>query len=160
MALFVPRVIRKRSEPMKTLDEVIAEMEDEGVFPDALYHLKMYRSDKLQYDADRREWYETWQEKLKKLEESRQRFIDKLKELDIGTLNDPLSWDELRTMEGKPVWMEDDTGTKFYRGWAIVLDFKFANGNYLHYEGDNYAETCVDVENIGKTWNAYRKERK
>ena len=76
------------------------------------------------------------------------------------TENKPLDWEELKSMVGKPVWMEDDTGTKFYRGWAIVLDFKFSNGNYLHYVCDNYSETCVDVEDIGKTWIAYKQERK
>jgi hypothetical protein len=30
---------------MKTLDEVITELEDEGVFPDALHYLKRYKAD-------------------------------------------------------------------------------------------------------------------
>lgn len=89
----------------KTLDEVIAVLEaciaSDGYCDfcpyrevscvqdsDVLYHLKMYRSDKLLWEADRREWYETWQEKLKGLDESRQKFIDKLKELEIGTLKE------------------------------------------------------------------------
>lgn len=100
------------------------------------------------------------QDALKALDDWASRPVEENKKLVLTVDNPPLTWDELRTMEGKPVWMEDDTGTKFYRGWAIVLDFEVANGNYLHYECDDYSETCVDVEDIGKTWNAYRKERK
>ena len=40
---------------MKTLDEVIAELEDEGVFADALHYLREYR--------DRKETLRNWTEK-------------------------------------------------------------------------------------------------
>lgn len=72
--------------------------------------------------------------------------------------NNALTWSELKQMKGKPVWMEDDTGTKFYRGWAIVLNFIF-DGTYLRYVCDDYSETCVVEEDLGRTWQAYRKER-
>lgn len=160
---------------MKTLDEVINIFEkacdlerrcedcsgclgqEEGcpndganAVPDALHYLKEYRSDKLQYDADRREWYETWQEKLKKLEESRQRFIDKLKELDIGTLNEPLTWDELRTMEGKPVWYEHE----FWKGWIILG--KVEQGANCEMIPDREEKWYIVKDGSAK---AYRKER-
>ena len=72
--------------------------------------------------------------------------------------NPPLTWDELREMKGKPVWMEDDTGTKHYRGWAIILEFRYSD-TFILYVCNDYSETCVDVEDIGDTWQAYRKER-
>ena len=150
---------------MKTLDEVIKALEicghDESpkcpyfdtehwcccedhmrsIYPsknDALHYLKEYR-EKLNILEVRMAEYKRGFEQLG-VEWSR------IKD------NPPLTWDELKQME-------DDTGTKFYRGLAIVLDFKVFNGNYLHYVCDNYSETCVYVEDIGKTWNAYRKER-
>ena len=73
--------------------------------------------------------------------------------------NVPLTWDELKQMEGKPVWVEDDTGTKFYRGWAIILNFLY-DDTFLLYVCNDYSETCVSIDNLGKTWQAYRKERK
>ena len=67
--------------------------------------------------------------------------------------NKPLTWDELKQMEGKPVWIEH----KHYNKWlmvyevyenTIVLD---GNGCYTQYfSDDNEKET---------RWKAYRKER-
>lgn len=130
---------------MKTLDEVIKAVEEKlGIGgeeaiencleTDALHYLKVFRAEREHLDELHREL---------------------VKEND----NNPLTWEELQQMEGKPVWIEDDTGTKFYRGWAIVLNFIF-NGTYLHYVCDDYSETCVVKDDLGKTWQAYRKELK
>lgn len=65
--------------------------------------------------------------------------------------NPPLDWDELRQMEGKPVWLEW-TGEP---SWGFVdyftEDFIFFDvpHSYLKFE----------IKLKGQTWQAYRKER-
>ena len=73
-----------------------------------------------------------------------------------STDNPPLTWDELRTMEGKPVWIEygtdEDTALKRWCLVQIVLD------QYI-----SLATTAIffraEKSKQGKTWQAYRKER-
>ena len=131
-------------------DDIPCEMTD-CFFNDALLYLKMYRSDKLQWEAERK----LWTDKQEQVDEARQKYIDKLKELEIGTLNDPLTWDELKQMEGKPVWVEL-LKTSDWKGWDVVSGFT---------DDDDFGEFMVTVRDdyfkseFGKTWNAYRKER-
>ena len=145
---------------MKTLDEVIESITtqsgleirnvrkperdrfwvDRDTYNDALHYLRMYRSDKIQWEADRK----LWTDKQEQVDKARQKYIDKLKELEIGTLNDPLTWDELKQMEGKPVWIEGPLLTEGPH-WIIL-------GAVHLYEGK--------IVGYGKTWQAYRKERK
>lgn len=70
--------------------------------------------------------------------------------------NEPLTWDELCTMEGKPVWVEVD-GKWGGRFWAFV---EVGNDSYIDFfqKGQEYPEDFGE-SNMGKTWNAYRKER-
>ena len=72
------------------------------------------------------------------------------------TGNDPLTWDELKQMEGKPVWIEVD-GNWWGKFWAFV---ETANENYMNFfqKGQEYPEDLWK-RNMGKTWQAYRKER-
>jgi len=79
--------------------------------------------------------------------------LDKLRDK-CETENDPLSWDELRTMEGKPVWVERCDGDT--KGWLLILrkcddvvtcTTKYGNSFYLY------------KANYGEKWQAYRKER-
>ena len=79
--------------------------------------------------------------------------------------NDPLTWDELKTMEGKPVWveifypvMEDETGATEDEGkwegyWALRTHRKH---EFLIVEKQR--EPLYE-EDYGKSWKAYRKER-
>ncbi len=145
---------------MKTLDEVIAELEDEGLFPDALQWLKMYRSDMQMYSENQKYWEDELMQKIKDFGDAKERYIKRLKELDIGTLNEPLSWDELRQMEGKPVWVEVD---EKYKGWVTVGKFYslFENEDLdahvnLYYFGRSME---YSKEMYGYYWQAYRKER-
>jgi hypothetical protein len=70
--------------------------------------------------------------------------------------NEPLTWDELKTMEDKPVWIEygtdEDTALKRWCLVQIVLD------EYI-----SLATTAIffraEKSKQGKTWQAYRKER-
>lgn len=63
--------------------------------------------------------------------------------------NPPLTWDELRQMEGKPVWVEEKGMLSI---WIIIGD---VTENWL------YSTDCNTYrhEDQGKIWQAYRKER-
>ena len=67
--------------------------------------------------------------------------------------NDPLSWDELKAMKGKPVWIEHDG---FTPQWELVTRI----GKVHFYAVDAvFFETEYDIDKYGTTWQAYRKER-
>lgn len=75
--------------------------------------------------------------------------------------NDPLTWDELRQMEGKPVWVEGDHGCIWgQKAWSLIrLDPEnddivicINTDNGVHYE------FAIGQEDYGIDWQAYRKE--
>lgn len=138
-------------------DDIPCEMTD-CIFADTLHYLKEYRSDKLQYEADRKLWEAALFGKVKECEEARARYIAKLKELDIGTLNDPLTWDELKQMKGKPVWVEAESlsvgVSPYWKDWYIIKSF--SNDEFM-YCNDGF-EWAKEMQ--GRLWQAYRKERK
>ena len=130
---------------MKTLDEVIKELENRQNFimyygqdgtewqSDELYYLKEYRDQKEQIDAlpDYYDLVNFWAESQE---------------------NPPLTWDELRQMEGKPVWIQE--GDHGY--WIIIDNFSITSYGY-HWL--NSAERCLEKEYMGISWQAYRKEK-
>ena len=67
---------------------------------------------------------------------------------DITKKVDPLTLDELRKMDGEPVWVQSP-GVPEYGRWAIVEGVG-ENCLFLH---DDF--TCHDY---GKTWLAYRQK--
>ena len=68
--------------------------------------------------------------------------------------NEPLTWEELLYMKGKPVWVEFLKENKKY--WTVILSVgKMKDGKYLFTDTDTFY--CDDE--MGKKWNAYRKER-
>ena len=120
---------------MKTLDEVIvglgicARELDCNCCREAVHYLKQFASHNTQKMANK---------------------SDSITEMES---NDALTWDELKQMEGKPVWVEH----KHYNKWlmvfevyehTIVLD---GNGFYTQYFDDDNEEEI--------RWRAYRKER-
>jgi len=136
---------------MKTLDEVIKVYET-GMFisdksfdealrefnSDALYYLK-----ELRHILDNTVWVESTKEengywKLPMLPE---------------TGNDPLTWDELKRMRGKSVWLEYDWNNIHYKGW-ISLDHM--EDIFIIDVKDEWALSEVNMDK----WKAYRKERK
>ena len=127
---------------MKTLDEVIAELEDEGLFADALHYLRgIETTENLYHDAvnELSKWIdEDWKDRCL-----------------------PLTWDELKTMEGKPVWVEADDGK--YKGWVIVGKFySLLEKEDLDAHVDLYyfgRSMEYSKEMYGYYWQAYRKER-
>lgn len=119
---------------MKTLDEVIKNLEDgtehlsamlisRETWSDALHYLKVLQKMQKAQPLEKSEWNELY--------------------------NQPLTWDELNGMEGKPVWVEEKDMPST---WIIIWD---VTENWLYPTGcDAYRH-----EEYGKTWKAYRKER-
>lgn len=131
---------------MRTLDEVIKAYE--------VCHASILDCDGCPYDngmryrdsdcyiADALQWLKGYRGHIE---------LDKLRDK-CEAENDPLTWDELKQMEGKPVWVECEY---YHSQWAIitgVYDFKISFiGNKL---------LCSELkEEMGKAWQAYRKER-
>jgi len=154
---------------MKTLDEVIKALEkcmaddaieSEGVYlaADALHYLKAFRDAKNALDAEREktiEAYCQWKDAREKLvaQTSRMMWVDKHFQFEISD-NPPLTWDELKTLEGKPIWLELLKGS--WKGWDVVGGFTDDDfGDVMAtVHGDDYY-----FADLGKTWQAYRKER-
>ena len=124
---------------MKELDEVIKDMEqckyldsDCSQCP-ALHYLKEYREK---------------HDEILKMEEA----LGYCEIMD----NPALSWDELKAMTGKPVWIEL-LRNGHWKGWDVIAGF----------DDDDFGDAMVTVHgddyyfaDLGKTWQAYRKERK
>lgn len=68
--------------------------------------------------------------------------------------NNPLTWEELKTMVGKPVWVE----ALLYKKWAIIA---YVGDEHLRFEGVSlYAPESRVYMGKDNGWQAYRKERK
>lgn len=126
---------------MKTLDEVIKELQywdtcDE--YPECFYDDEVNR-DALNYLKE----YKRVQNKIEKI--ALGNIEDTLDKLD----NKPLTWDELKTMEGKPVWVEEIGMLSI---WIIIRD---VTENWL------YSTDCNAYrhEEYGTIWQVYKKER-
>ena len=143
---------------MKTLDEVIKAYElcihpnirclecpyhedgcPENRKQDAFHYLLEYRDIKVQAEEA----------------------ISKQLKIKFTEYNDPLTWDELKQMEGKPVWVEWISGTwKGLNKWVILSRI---DDDYLVFTASDVAGQSYNGQlrlmNLGKTWQAYRKER-
>ena len=157
----------------KTLDEVIAQYEycltlgftacgdckyrdTDGVCrmrENALHYLKEYRSEKAMWEADRK-GYLDWIEQYKEAREKHQQAVIELKK------NPPLTWDELKQMEGKPVWIDS---VPLVRRWVIIKKFHPIGGNKNLFDmevedGAHFLRKNMRRDE-GAWWQAYRKER-
>ena len=143
---------------MKTLDEVIAEMEGMGfigTLADALHYLREYQDEKVrlarviaQYQ-DGVKHCELAENKYRKLEDE----LNDLRREAIKYLGNPaLTWEQLKLMVGKPVWVEIGDGTKL---WVIIRKI---NDNGIVTGSDGFIG-IADVYGMPTTWQAYRKER-
>lgn len=152
----------ERRSRMKTLDETIKKFEicngsenfcSECPYneercccdPDALYYLKEYRDE------------------CNNIVNVHDDYIHLRNEMqdELSRMNPPLTWDELKAMEGDPVWMEYEDGKG---GWVIVGKFFSL---FEHEEPDAYIymyylhnKIECSKELYGSYWKAYRKERK
>jgi hypothetical protein len=74
--------------------------------------------------------------------------------------NPALTWDELRTMEGKPVWIDS---VPLVRRWVIIKKFHPIGGNHNLFDmevedGAHFLRKSMG-RYTGAWWQAYRKER-
>ncbi|MBQ9402135.1 MAG: hypothetical protein IJU38_07160 [Clostridia bacterium] len=149
---------------MKTLDEVIFEAPYSPTpwEADALHYLKEYRSDKLQWEADKKAYEDERQKAIHATKKARERYIALAKDTkdDMTALrafwaeqqaNPPLSWDELKQMEGKPVWYEHE----FWKGWIILG--KVEQGVNCEMIPDREERWYIVKDGSAK---AYRREKK
>ena len=141
---------------MKTLDEVIQAQEiclrgacDKCSYDNSNFDIcdVKLQSDVLYY-----------LKKLKRIEE-------KIEKIAIGNVEDTLSkldnpaltWDELRQMEGKPIWVEVDyhNPEETYKYWTIVKYFDSHEGDDMVFTGTGFYHKDL----LGIDWRAYRKEK-
>ena len=176
---------------MKTLDEVIKAMECcisgvpcAGVCPyydndclehdmenDALFYLREYKDMKQKIEAMKEDAIEAeckYHEAEEKLEAQRLQMMWVDKHFKFEEPNDPLAWDELKEMVGKPVWveeffpvMEDETGAtedegRYDKYWAIIDNVK-AKKIFITWRNGNFQS--LSLNRMGEYWQAYRKER-
>lgn len=130
---------------MKSLDKVIEKIESAWVCPSSdeaaeFCELIEIREDALQYLR----WY-------KELADDSEAFA-KWKQ------NPPLTWDELKSMEGKPVWVESSDSFN-RRRWMFVGEWFDDDEMRLFDMGDDYPDYVSKKGYESGTWQAYRKER-
>lgn len=80
--------------------------------------------------------------------------IEALKEKIEREKNEPLTFDELRRMRGKPVWVQPPDMPEYGR-WAIVRGAGEFNGDKMLFIENDF--TCREY---GRVWLAYRHELK
>ena len=143
---------------MKTLDEIITELktiydryESEGCFycsfqrecasgycylADALHYLKEYQ--RYQNTPSRN---------------GHMALVDYFEE---SQKNPPLTWDELKQMEGEPVWVEMDK-PDVIKAWFLIcqIDDSFVWVADSKGKSHNFPRVCLDTG----LWQAYRKEK-
>ena len=79
--------------------------------------------------------------------------LDDLRELIKARDNPPLTLEELREMDGEPVWIERRDGGA--NGWAIFGDVQSPYGVYF---GTARGGLRLPYDDYGDTWLAYRRK--
>ena len=147
-----------------TLDEVITGIREEmglgdPVLADALHYLKEFRV--VTDIAHEHGIASVWGQVLPDVEKTD---WDKKLNLDNAFNNDPLTWEQLKQMEGKPVWVEYDRSIRNKWGckrwhvirWIQTVTFDGKDHYWMRVDEDGI---YFDKDEQGKTWLAYRKER-
>lgn len=85
----------------------------------------------------------------------------KLKDEDWKDRCLPLTWDELKQMEGKPVWVEEkySFNKEWHGRWEVICsvwDNEWDDDPYLSMTNEEYRHK----DDMGERWQAFRKERK
>ena len=144
---------------MKTLDEVIKIFE-ECIVPKNVFCNGCYKDDRCKITEDALHYlkeYKNTDENYKKAIAHVTEVIDHYEKMVADYLavnNLPLTWDKLREMEGKPVWVEH----KYYKIWLIV---KEVYEETIVLDGNGFYTQFFSDDNEKETrWQAYRKERK
>lgn len=75
--------------------------------------------------------------------------------------NSPLTWDELKAMVGKPVWVDEYDPIDAHKGWHRCRWYlvNYVNDMYCYVCDSDGEEYHFDLAEYNKTWSAYRKER-
>ena len=147
---------------MKTLDEVIWAVENCDSAIDDCAHcsyckddcedLRSLRADAIHYLKEYRDTDENYKKAIAHVIE----VIDHYEKMVADYLadnNPPLTWDELKQMEGKPVWVE----ALLYKQWAVIA---YVGSDHIRFEGANlYAPESRVYMGEANGWQAYRKER-
>lgn len=159
---------------MKTLEQVINKLECYPVSPstlpcsvsivtvedlnDALHYLKEYRSKQDTIAEQLAELKQKNDHVCKLAKTVCEEYARLCNRLAKEYRNEPLMWDELKTMVGKPVWVEYSGYTPH---WEIVENIGAVRGSTGDFTG-NFIETNKGVlhkNKQGTDWQAYRKER-
>ncbi len=136
---------------MKTLDKLIKSLE-ECVTEDAIESEGLYlATDALHYLKE----YQRYQNTPSRM--GHMALVD----FEESQKNVPLTWDELKGMKGKPVWveyMDDEQQT----GWALIVKNPerptFGKPKLFTFVRDG-GRFYLTISGYGKRWQAYRKER-
>lgn len=148
-----------------------------NVWEDSLHYLTEYKNKKRQLEieiAENKRAFEQlgvekerYQEAVKNCEEAENKYRMTNDALDAQRLqmmwvdkhfafeepNDPLTWDELKGMEGRPIWLERPE----WKEWLLVSEID--NDKCEMYLRDKWGNgVIVNGRNVGY-WRAYRKER-
>ena len=126
---------------MKTLDEIIETAPYSGTAwtRDALYYLKEYKTVR-----------ESLLENLKRNDDLRQMYLNAMAQWEE---NPPLTWEQLKEMEGEPIFIVQTGINKIISGWTVVKNFgQTESGDYII-----TSERLFEKKYFGKTWNAYRR---
>ena len=105
---------------------------------DAIHYLKEYHDIKATMD---------WHEEMEVIRD--------------GIVNSPLTWDELKEMNGKPVWVEEKYSfcDEWHGMWEVIRsiwDNEYEYDPFLAMTDDEFRYR----DDMGERWLAYLKERK
>lgn len=116
----------------------------------------MYSLDQVIYFLEQRQQTEDWNIRdaaIAYLKGYREVFPEYARMKLDAVKNDPLTWDELKDMEGKPIWVEH----KLFKGWRLVG--WQANEHLMNLVGSYSEQVPLFEDDCGVSWNAYRKEK-
>lgn len=136
-----------------------------SVLPEAIYYLKDYQSrinNLIQLRDDLERYKDDYGKATRELTEAREQWIAEKKRMESYELmyihamanledNPPLSWDDVKRLEGKPVFLERN-----YCGeWTIVHNIEEDRAVF----SVAFGEIVLPRDLIDIGWRAYRKER-
>ena len=144
---------------MKTLDEVIACLDGCGCIDcdDCPYH---YEDEKIEVDdctqsyKDALHYLKEYRDECNNIINVHDDYVNLRNEMaeELNKKNPPLDWEQLKQMEGKPVWLESKRyGDHWYLLEYVYHDSLDCIGIY---------EERVSYDRDDDDWQAYRKERK
>lgn len=128
---------------MKTVDEVI-EILEKVVKHDYVWFDEKTALMKIDTLADTLNWLKGYQQHIE---------LDKIRD-QCEAENNPITWEELYSRNGLPVWIEDsfDNGE-----WYIIECFTASNRFVAH---DRWGDTTLfNKKEMDDVWKAYRRER-